>query len=206
MLIAALTGNFGMGKSYVLSLFRELGAVTIESDRIVGMLLREEGVISKVKDLLGNGVATADGELDKKAIAGRIFHDRQLKEKLEALLHPLVFEKVEDFIRKIKKRDSVVIVEVPLLFEGNYQGRFIKTITVHTSEETALERLDRSGVPRSEALARIRTQLPISEKMRMADYLIDNGGTMDETRRQVEDIYASLLDVLRKEGGSGKQK
>ncbi len=206
MIIAALTGNFGMGKSYVLSLFREFGAVTVESDRIVGMLLREESVISRVKDLLGDSVAAAGGELDKKAIAGKIFHDRQLREKLEALLHPLVFEKVEDFISKIRSRDSIVIVEVPLLFEGNYQGRFNKTITVYTSEETALERLGSSGVPRSGAMARIRTQLPISEKMRRADYLINTGGTKDETRRQVKDVYGSLLDVLKNEGSSGKQK
>jgi len=206
MLIAGLTGNFGMGKSYVLSLFREFGAVTLESDRIVGVLLREEGVIAKVKGLLGNGVETPGGDLDKKAIAGRIFHDRELKEKLEALLHPLVFEKVEDFISKIKNRDSVVIVEVPLLFEGNYQDRFKKTITVHTSEEIALERLERSGVPRSEALARIKNQLPISEKKRRADYVIDNSGTKDETRRQVKDIYGSLCEGLKKADGPGKHE
>ena len=204
MLIAGLTGNFGMGKSYVLSLFRELGAVTLESDRIVGMLLREEGVIEKVKGLLGKDVAASGGDLDKKAIAGKIFHDRELKEKLEALLHPLVFERVEDFISKIRNRDSIVVVEVPLLFEGNYQDRFKKTITVHTAEDIALERLERSGVPRSEALARIENQMPISEKKRRADYVIDNSGTKDETRKQVKDIYESLREGLKTAGGPGK--
>ncbi len=206
MLIAGLTGNFGMGKSYVLSLFRELGAVTLESDRIVGMLLREEGVIEKVIGLLGKDVAAPGGDLDKKAIAGKIFHDRELKEKLEALLHPLVFEKVEDFISKIRNVDSIVIVEVPLLFEGNYQDRFKKTITVHTTEDIALERLERSGVPRSEALARIENQLPISEKKRRADYVIDNSGTKDETRKQVKDIYESLRKGLKKACGPGKHE
>lgn len=198
MLIAGLTGNFGMGKSYVLSLFREFGAVTLESDRIVGMLLREEGVIGKVKGLLGREVATPGGDLDKRAIADKIFHDRELKEKLEALLHPLVFEKVEDFINKIKNRDSLVIVEVPLLFEGNYQDRFEKIITVCTSDEMALERLKRSGVPRSDALARMKNQLPISEKKVRADYVIDNGGSKEETRRQVEEVYESLREELKK--------
>ena len=204
MLIAGLTGNFGMGKSYVLSLFRELGVVTLESDRIVGMLLREEGVIEKVKGLLGKDVAAPGGDLDKKAIARKIFHDRELKEKLEALLHPLVFERVEDFISKIRNRDSIVVVEVPLLFEGNYQDRFKKTITVHTAEDIALERLERSGVPRSEALARIENQMPISEKKRRADYVIDNSGTKDETRKQVKDIYESLREGLKTAGGPGK--
>jgi dephospho-CoA kinase len=201
MLIAGLTGNFGMGKSYVLSLFREFGAVTLESDRIVGMLLSEEGVIAKVMDLLGNDVATPGGDLDKKAIADKIFHDRELKERLEGLLHPLVFEKVEDFIGRIKNRDSLVIVEVPLLFEGNYQDRFEKTITVCTSDEMALERLERSGVPRSDALARMENQLPISEKKRRADYVIDNGGSKEETRRQAEDVYGSLREELKKASG-----
>jgi dephospho-CoA kinase len=198
MLIAGLTGNFGMGKSCVLSLFRELGAVTLDSDRIVGMLLREKEVISKVKELLGDNVATPEGTLDKKAVADKIFHDRILKEKLEALLHPLVFEKVNDFIAGIKNRDSLVIVEVPLLFEGNYQGRFEKIITVHTSDEIAIERLERSGVPASVALARMRTQLPISVKKDRADYAIDNSGSKEETGRQVEEVYRLLREEMRK--------
>ncbi len=204
MLVAALTGNFGMGKSYVLSLFRELGAVTLDSDRIVEMLLREKGVIAKVKDLLGDDVTTPQGELDKKAIAGKIFHDRAMKDKLELLLHPMVFEKVKDFTGRIKDRDSLVIVEVPLLFEGDYQAGFEKVITVFTSVEVAMQRLEMSGVPISDAEARMRNQLPISEKKARADYVIDNGGSREHTRRQVEEVHRSLLKEMATPKGLGK--
>jgi dephospho-CoA kinase len=199
MLIAALTGNFGMGKSYVLSLFRELGAVTLESDRVVGMLLKEDGVIAKVKGLLGSDVTTPEGNLDKKAIAEKIFHDRAMKDKLESLLHPLVFEKVEDFTGRIKNRDSLVIVEVPLLFEREYQAGFEKIITVCTSDKIALERLQMSGVPASDAKARLKNQLPISEKKARADYVIDNSGSKEQTRRQVEEVHRSLLKDMAKQ-------
>ena len=199
MLVAALTGNFGMGKSYILSLFRELGAVTLESDRVVGMLLREEDVIAKVSGLLGGDVRTPEGDLDKKAIADKIFNDRAMKEKLESLLHPLVFEKVEDFTGGIENRDSLVIVEVPLLFEGDYQARFEKIITVCTSEETALQRLERAGVPISDARARLKNQLPISEKKARADYVIDNSGSKEQTRKQVEEVNRSLRGEMAKQ-------
>ena len=200
MLIAALTGNFGMGKSYVLSLFRELGAVTLESDRLVGMLLKDRGVIRKVAEMMGEDVVTPEGALDKKAVAGKIFHDREMKDKLEALLHPLVFEKVKDFTDKIKNKNSLVIVEVPLLFEGGYQTRFEKVITVCTSDETALKRLAMAGVSESDALARLRNQLPTSEKKARADYVIDNSGSKEQTRRKVEDVYR----LLRREMAKGK--
>jgi dephospho-CoA kinase len=198
MLIAALTGNFGMGKSYVLSLFGELGATTLESDRVVGMLLKDKDVIAKVKDLLGGDVATPEGDLDKKAIAGKIFHDRTMKDKLEAILHPLVFNEVKDFTGRIKNRDSLVIVEVPLLFEGDYQAGFEKIITVFTSDEIALDRLQRSGVSLSDAKARLKNQLPISRKKGRADYVIDNSGSKEDTKRQVEEVYRSLRREMAK--------
>ncbi len=198
MVIAGLTGNFGMGKSYVLSLFRDLGAVTLDSDHIVALLLKNDDVIRKITDLLGSEVVGPDGRLDKKAVAGRIFSDDTSKKKLEALLHPMVFEKIDAFTAAIKKRDCLVIVEVPLLFEGEYQGRFSKTVTVHTPEETAVERLVKAGLSRNEALARLRAQLPIEMKKAQSDYTIDNSGTKEETKRQVEEIYRLLIRDLKK--------
>jgi dephospho-CoA kinase len=94
MVVAGLTGNYGMGKSYALSVFKELGAVTLESDRIVADLLRDKEVLLKVGKILGDGVIMSDGELDKKAVAQRIFSDPVAKKELEGLLHPLVFAAV----------------------------------------------------------------------------------------------------------------
>jgi dephospho-CoA kinase len=201
MLIAALTGNYGMGKSFVLSAFRDLGAVTLDSDRIVELLLREEWVVGEVRKLLGDDVVGADGALDKKAVAGKVFYDLELRKRLEGLIHPLVFEKVNDFIGKMKDKNRIVIVEVPLLFEGDYQKDFAKSIVVCTREDTAVKRLEESGVTREEALARLRSQLPIEEKKVRADYVIDNGGSKEETGKQVEKVYSLLIEEMREGGG-----
>jgi dephospho-CoA kinase len=200
MLVAALTGNYGMGKSFVLSAFRDLGAVTLNSDRIVAVLLREAGVAEKVSDLLGSGVVNADGALDKKAVAQKVFHDRGLRKRLEEIIHPLVFERVSDFIGRIKDKNRVVVVEVPLLFEGNYQKDFSKVITVCAPEETAISRLGSSGISREEALLRLESQLPIEEKKARADYVIDNSGSKEETLKQVAEVYRLLCEEMKRGG------
>lgn len=197
MVIVGLTGNFGMGKSYVLSVFRNLGAVTLDSDRIVEILLNEDKVIAQIKALLGPEVVTADNTLDKKAVAARIFSNPEARKGLEALLHPMVFERVEDFILRMKQKDRIVIVEVPLLFEGGYQGQFDKTVTVFASEETAIERLVNSGFSLVDAKARLTSQLPIEIKKERADFVIDNSGPKEETERQVGEIYKILIRESR---------
>ncbi|MGE5299946.1 MAG: dephospho-CoA kinase [Acidobacteriota bacterium] len=203
MLVAALTGNYGMGKSFVLSAFRDMGAVTLDSDRVVELLLKEAGVIEEVRKLLGSDVVAAAGVLDKKAVAAKIFHDPELKKRLEEIIHPLVFERVSDFIGRIKEKNRVVIVEVPLLFEGHYQGDFSKVITVYAPEEAAIARLENFGVTREEALLRLRSQLPIEEKKARADYLIDNGGSKEETLTQVAEVYRLLCEETKR-GGTAK--
>ena len=161
-------------------------------------LLKEAGVIEEVRKLLGSDVVAEAGVLDKKAVAAKIFHDPGLNKGLEGIIHPLVFERVNDFIGRIKDKNRVVIVEVPLLFEGNYQKDFSKVITVYASEEAAIERLENSGVTREEALLRLRSQLPIEEKKAHADYVIDNGGSKEDTRRQVEEVYGLLCEETKK--------
>jgi dephospho-CoA kinase len=188
-----------MGKSFVLSLFRDLGAVTLESDRIVDMLLRENRVVYEMKELLGPAVSDREGRLDKKAVAERIFNDPGLRKSVEALLHPLVLGKVDDFVNSMRDRGGVVIVEVPLLFEGNYAERFQKVITVYASEETALRRLESSGVPHREALLRLNSQMPIGKKKELADYTIDNNGNREETRERVREVYMSLLEDMKRQ-------
>ncbi len=198
MLLAGLTGNFGMGKSYVLSLFSGLGAVTLDTDRIVAGLLDKDSVVREIGELLGEEVIRPDGRLDKKAVARRIFGDAASRRKLEAIIHPLVFREIDRFTEQIKNSNCVVIIEVPLLFEVECHFRFRKIITVCTSEETAIGRLVQSGFSREEAFARLSAQLPIELKKARADYIIDNSGTKEETKRQVEEIYRSLIEEMDK--------
>ena len=195
-MVIGLTGNYGMGKSFVLSVFRELGAVVLDSDEIVHLLLQDSRVILSIGKILGEQAVKNDGSLDKLKIAEIIFNNSKLRDKIEKLLHPLVFDKVEGFLRKNEGKKQVVVVEVPLLFEGRYQGRFNRTVTVFTTQKTALERLGKGGISRSNGMKRLKAQLPILIKKKKADYLINNNGTKQRTRKQVEDVYNSLLGEL----------
>jgi dephospho-CoA kinase len=195
-MVIGLTGNYGMGKSFVLSVFRELGAMVLDSDDIVNHLLQHKKVIQNVKVILGNCVEREDGGLDKSKIANIIFNNSKLREQLEVLLHPMVIQKIEESLQKMRGKRRLVIVEVPLLFECEYQGRFSRTITVFTTQKEALERLMKAGVSRSNAMKRLKAQLPIQIKKKMADYLIDNNGTKQKTCKQVERIYKKLLDEM----------
>jgi len=195
-MVIGLTGNYGMGKSFVLSAFKELGAFVLDSDEIVSQLLQNRQVILKIRKILGNRVAKQDDTLDKAEIAKLIFESSALREKLETLLHPMVFADIQKYLKKISSKKKLIIVEVPLLYEGGYQGRFERTITVFTTRSTALERLMKAGVSRSNAMKRLNAQLPIKIKKKNADFLIDNNGQKQKTRRQVESLYHKLLEEM----------
>jgi len=197
MLLVGLTGNYGMGKSIVLSQFEKLGALTLDSDKIVESLLSEAEVIEKVKSRLGNKVVDDNGNLMKKKVADLIFKNDILKGSLEDLLHPLVFEKIEGFLKTITNEHAIVVIEVPLLYERCYEGRFKRTVTVFTDEKTVLRRLEKSGVSKDDAMQRLKSQLPIEMKTIKSDYKIDNNGTLEETMTQVTEIYKKLSEEAR---------
>lgn len=193
MFLVGLTGNYGMGKSTVLPMFRKFGVITVDADKIVESLLEEKSVLGKIKELLGDRVFDKNGSLNKKKVTSLIFKNNALRHSLENILHPLVFKRVKDFLEKMNGKHKVAMIEVPLLFERGYEDRFNRTITVHTKEEIALNRLEKDGVNREEAILRLKAQLPIEEKIKRAHYVIDNNGTPEETMGQVEIIYNKLL-------------
>ncbi len=193
MFIVGLTGNYGMGKSAVLQMFRELGAVTIDADRVVQQLLKEKAILKTIKVLLGAGVFDKKGNLDKSKIAQRIFRNKSLRIKLEDLLHPLVFERIDDFFRKTKNGKKVFIVEAPLIFERGYESRFDKMITIFTNETTAINRLSMLGISPKDVIERLKCQFPIKEKIKKSDFVIDNSMNPEKTKNQVTAVYKKLL-------------
>jgi dephospho-CoA kinase len=193
MFLVALTGNYGMGKSTVLSLFRKFGVSTLDADKIVVSLLEKKEILKKMRQLMGSTVFNVNGSLNKKRVAGIIFKNPSLRRSLENLLHPFVFEKIRDFADKIKVHDKILIIAVPLVYERGYENSFNKIIVVHTTEEIALYRLAKKRVSRKDALLRLKAQLPIEEKMKKADFLIDNNGILKKTKEQVEKLYKKLL-------------
>lgn len=196
MLFIGLTGNYGMGKSSVLSMFERLGAIILDTDKIVELLLTEKDILEKIRGLLGDKVFDENGSLNKKKVANLVFKNNMLRHLLEDILHPLVFERIHFFLGKINKKNKVIMIAAPLLYERRYEERFDKTITVYTKEETALNRLEKDGIKREDALLRLKAQLPIEEKIKRSDFAIDNNGTIEETMSQVETIYKKLKEVV----------
>lgn len=201
MLLVGLTGNYGMGKSAVLTMFKKLGATTVDTDRIVELLLTEKDVLEKIRGLLGDNVFYKNSSLNKKKVADLIFKNDVLRYSLEDILHPLVFERIKIFLDKING-DKIIIIEVPLLHERGYKDRFDKTITVYTNEEVALNRLEKDGTTREEALLRLKSQLPITKKVKQSDFVIDNNGPIEEAMAQVEIIYKKLLKLSQAKPGA----
>ena len=195
-----------MGKSTVLSLFEKCGAVVIDTDETVKSLLKERDVLEKIRGLLGDEVFFEDNGLDTKKVADIVFHSDVRRRALEDILHPLVFERIDLFLGSLGDESKVVLAEVPLLFERGYEGRLDKTITVSAEEETALDRLGKRGISREEALLRLKSQLPIEEKGRRADFVIDNNKSLAQTRSQVEAIYQELLREAEKDGNNTRSR
>lgn len=189
MVKAALTGNYGSGKSTVLEIFRRLGAVCIDADRIVAGLLEDRAVLRRIRRAAGGGVFEGGG-LSRQKLADLIFSDRRAREAVEGILHPMVMERMEKEL--LKTKTGVVIAEVPLLYEKGLEGAFDKVIAVYAAERTALARLQKKGIAREDALRRLAAQMPIARKIEKADYVIDNGDGMDLTERQVCRVYNFL--------------
>ncbi len=199
MLVVGLTGNYGMGKSTVLLLFKKLGALTLDTDKIVSKLLIKPLILEKIKSVFGREVFNDKGSLNKEKIADIIFKNNKLRRRLEDILHPLVLEEIQYFLKKRRDRSQIAIIEIPLLFERGYVERFNRSIVVYTKEDVALQRLEIQGINREKALNRLKSQLPIELKIKKADYLIDNNGTIKETKAQVEIIYKNLLKEVQHE-------
>jgi dephospho-CoA kinase len=203
MIVLGITGNIGMGKSTVACMFEELGAIRIDTDALVSRLLAEPDIIRQVCDLFGDHVLR-NGALDKRLIAHVIFSNSKLRLALENILHPRVFEEVDRLIAELSqtKGPSLIVVEAPVLFERGYQNRFDSVLTVHTTEETALKRLEQKGMSRIEAQHRMESQFPIAMKIEKADLTVDNNGTLEETRQYVQQIYDLLMLLEKQHGGN----
>lgn len=197
MFVVGLTGNYGAGKSLVLGMFKKLGALTVNADRIVGALLEERAVIGKLREILGEAVFDAEGRLLKGKVSDMIFSDPSVRLRVEDLLHPLVFEKINETLKG--RADKVAVVEAPVIFERGYERRFDVTIAVYSDEKTALRRLRLKGIKTGEALKRLNAQMPAEKKLKKADYSIDNRGNIKETERQAKEIYEKLLASAGKE-------
>ena len=192
-----LTGGAASGKSTVARMFQDLGARTIDADRIGHEMLRSSSPASvEILRQFGKGILDDSGEIDRSRLGRIVFGDPQKLQQLNAIVHPRIIARVEDLAAQHHADDpgAVILVDAALIFEAGIGGRFDKVVVAWCRPEQQIERLmAKSGLTREEAERRIAAQMPAEEKRRRADYLIDCSGSLESTREQVRRVYADLV-------------
>lgn len=189
-----LTGGIGSGKSTVAAILRELGACVIDSDEGARAVVEPgtEGFEQVVAEF-GPGIV-AGGRLDRKALAAQVFGDPRALRQLNAIVHPLVRRwSAEQLAAAAERGEAVVVSDIPLLFENGLDRAFETVVLVHVPPETQVRRLvDGRGFSERDARARIAAQMPIDEKVPRATVVIDNSGSREHTREQVQRLWERL--------------
>jgi len=185
-----LTGGIAAGKSEALAAFGRLGAATLSSDAVVHELLETESLRDRLVERWGAEVAPADG-VDRKRIGEIVFADPEQLAWLEEQIHPLVVERMVEWLTELPADTKIAVVEVPLLFEGGREGVFDTTIAIVTGDEVRRQRAEARG--HSLVDEREARQLPQAEKAERADHVIANDGSLE----QLEAALSGLIDKLR---------
>lgn len=196
--VVGLTGGIGSGKSAVAALFAELGADIVDTDAIAHQLTGRGGAaIEPIRAAFGGSVITPEGALDRAAMRRLVFSDPAAKQRLEAILHPMI--RVEADLRCVSAQGAYVILVVPLLVEtGSYRGRVDRILVVDCAEATQVARtMARSGLTEAEVRAIMAVQAGREARLAAADDVIDNDGGLEALRAQVEALHRRYLDAAR---------
>ena len=187
-----LTGSIACGKSTVSSFIREKGYPVIDADAISHALTAQGGAaLPAIRAAFGDAVF--DGEiLNRRALGNAVFIDKEKRAQLNSILHPMILERIYSELEARNAQDTLVFADVPLLYECAMEDHFDRIWVVAAKEDTQLTRLMvRDNLTEAEALARIRSQMPLEEKCRRADAVIHTDGPIPATERQVLRLLAS---------------
>ena len=197
MQMIGLTGGIATGKTTVSKMLTEFGVPVIDAD-VIYRTLSEKGnrVWKAVYEAFGEDYFLANGDMDRKTLGDLIFSDSLAREKLNQLTHPIVKEEMQRILAQIEEEQDppLVVLDVPLLFESGWDHWLDEVWVVVIPEEMQLERLiKRDKFSREQAINRIKSQMRIDEKQRLADRVIDNSGSLMETRSQVQKLLDDIL-------------
>lgn len=203
MVIAGLTGGIGSGKSTVTRMFEQEGAYIIDFDHLARLVVEPgEPAWKEIIAYFGPEILAPDKTLNRSALAEIVFSDEASRKALEGFTHPRIFERQDVLVEAIKRKDplSVVIIDVPLLFELNLQEKFDRVILVYVSWQVQIERvMERDGLSIKEAEQRLKAQMPIENKKALSDFTIHTAGSLEDTRAHVKKVFHELKALVRKE-------
>lgn len=199
MRIIGLTGGIASGKSTVARLMEKLGGVIVDADQLAREAVApgEPAYLAIVAEF-GEGILNSDRTLDRRALGKIVFADPAARRRLESITHPVISCLAEKRLAELRAAGtSVAIYMAPLLIEAGVISRVDEVWVVYADQETQVARLiERDGVSRAEALQRLAAQMPMAEKRRYGKVVIDNGGTQEETERQVREIWEKEIKGL----------
>lgn len=193
---AALTGGIASGKSTVSRIFQELGVYVIDADLIARQVVEPgQSAWKEIVERFGQDILLGNKQIDRKKLGAIIFHQPEERRVLNQITHPKVIEHIDREIQAIHtaQADRLILVDVPLLIEASMQNDYATIIVVYVPEDIQLARLiKRDNISKQEALAKIRAQMPLSEKVKYATHLIKNDKSLDNTREQVIAVYQAI--------------
>ena len=204
MISIGVTGGLGTGKSTVVRMFGELGAEVMDADAIAHEVMEPKRVAwRRIVKRFGEGVLLEDQTIDRRRLAAVVFNDAGARRELEAIIHPQVLQEIQRRLGQWKRRRvKAAVVEVPLLFETQSQGMVDAVVVVTAPPEAQRQRLLKKGFEPDDVDKRIAAQASQSAKAALADYQVDNAGSIEQTRRQVRDVWHRLVEASSKRRGS----
>ena len=200
--IVGLTGGIGSGKSTVAAMLAERGAIVIDADAIVRELQRSgTEVFREIVDVFGPEIVRSDGELDRPKLASIVFADQEKRNMLTSIVWPKVGERVVSALAEAPP-DAIVILDVPLMAETPYGSRrnAEAVIVVDASKESQLRHLASKGIGAGDAEARMAAQASREERLKIADHVLTNDGSLDELAAHVDDLWAALQKAAQERG------
>ncbi len=206
ILRVGLTGNIAAGKSTVAGWMVDFGCHVLDADELGHQCLEPgEPTYDRVVEAFGATVLGDDGVVDRRALGARVFGDDAARARLEEILHPAIRAKEQHHVDQIKRASApaVVVTEATLLYETGSAGRYQRMVVVTAPDDVRLDRLEERGLSAGEAGERMAAQMEQAEKAELADYVIDNGGTLEAGREATRIVCEQLqLDLMRWMGGS----
>lgn len=194
MQTVGITGSFGTGKTTVARLFARIGARVIDADRLAHKAIKKgKPAYSKIISLFGQDILKSDGEIDRARLAEKVFESSSLVAKLNKIVHPEVIRQIKKEITKARLKRQALIIDAPLLIEAGLLNIVDKLIVVNTSKANQLKRLKiKTRLSRTRMMQRVKAQLPLKQKQRMASFVVDNNGSLTYTKKQVREIWKKI--------------
>ncbi|MBA3063644.1 MAG: dephospho-CoA kinase [Atribacteria sp.] len=200
-MIVGLTGGIVGGKSTVASMFKDLGAKIIDADKLGhSVILPHRPAWKKIVNLFGKDILRNNLTIDREKLGKTVFTNQTLLKKLNEITHPEIIKMIKKEIDLVKNtthnQGKILIIDAALIYEAKIDRLMDKIIVVYINEDEQVKRLtERNNLSKEEALQRIKSQIPMKEKVKMADYVIDNSSSLNKTKKQVEKIWEELMSL-----------